>query len=75
MSLPVLADVRIGIIGLGYVGLPLAIYLARHFPVIGFDIDRQRVAELRSGLDRTREVTGEEFARAERIAYAADAEN
>ena len=64
MSLPVLADVRIGIIGLGYVGLPLAVYLARHFPVIGFDIDRQRVAELRSGLDRTREVTGEEFAQA-----------
>ena len=75
MSLPVLADLRIGIIGLGYVGLPLAVYLARHFPVIGFDIDRQRVAELRSGLDRTREVTGEEFAQAERIAYAADAES
>ena len=75
MSLPVLADVRIGIIGLGYVGLPLAVYLARHFPVIGFDIDRQRVAELRSGLDRTREVSGEEFAQAERIAYAADAES
>ena len=75
MSLPVLADVRIGIIGLGYVGLPLAVYLARHFPVIGFDIDRQRVAELRSGLDRTREVTEEEFAQAERIAYAADAES
>ena len=75
MSLPVLADVRIGIIGLGYVGLPLAVYLARHFPVIGFDIDRQRVAELRSGLDRTREVSGDEFAQAERIAYAADAES
>ena len=75
MSLPVLADVRIGIIGLGYVGLPLAVYLARHFPLIGFDIDRQRVAELRSGLDRTREVSGEEFAQAERIAYAADAES
>ena len=75
MSLPVLADLRIGIIGLGYVGLPLAVYLARHFPVIGFDIDRQRVAELRSGLDRTREVTGEEFAQAERIAYAADTES
>src|SRR3989304_5563526 len=42
MSLPVLADIRIGIIGLGYIGLPLAVYLARHFPVIGFDIDRLR---------------------------------
>jgi UDP-N-acetyl-D-galactosamine dehydrogenase len=75
MSLPVLADVRIGVIGLGYVGLPLAVYLARHFPVVGFDIDRQRVAELKSGFDRTREVTEEEFAHATHIAYAADMES
>ena len=74
MSLPVLKDVRIGIVGLGYVGLPLAVYLARHFPVIGFDIDRGRVAELRSGLDRTREVTEEEFARAGNISYTAEVE-
>jgi len=72
MSLPVLSDLRIGIVGLGYVGLPLAVYLARHFPVIGFDIDRQRVAELADGLDRTREVTEDEFAKAGPIAYTAD---
>ena len=72
MSLPVLADVRIGVIGLGYVGLPLAIYLARHFPVLGFDIDKERVAELSGGIDRTREVTEEEFAKAKHIAYSAD---
>ena len=72
MNLPVLSDLRIGIIGLGYVGLPLAVYLARHFPVTGFDIDRQRVAELAAGLDRTREVTEEEFAMAGAIAYTAD---
>ena len=75
MSLPALGDIRIGIIGLGYVGLPLAVYLARHFPVIGFDIDRERVAELKRGLDRTREVTGEEFAQAGPITYAADAKS
>ena len=75
MSLPVLADVRIGVIGLGYVGLPLAVYLARHFPVLGFDIDRERVAELSRGLDRTREVTKEEFAKAANIAFAADVES
>ena len=74
MSLPALADMRIGIVGLGYVGLPLAVYMARHFPVIGFDIDRERVAELQRGLDRTREVTDEEFAQAGHIAYTADAE-
>ena len=72
MSLPVLTDVRIGVIGLGYVGLPLAVYLARHFPVLGFDIDEERIAELSQGIDRTREVTEEEFAHAAQIAYSAD---
>jgi UDP-N-acetyl-D-galactosamine dehydrogenase len=72
MPLPPLKDVRIGVIGLGYVGLPLAVYLARHFPVLGFDIDKGRVAELSAGVDRTREVTEEEFAHAAQIAYSAD---
>jgi UDP-N-acetyl-D-glucosamine/UDP-N-acetyl-D-galactosamine dehydrogenase len=75
MTLPKLADIRIGIIGLGYVGLPLAAYLARHFPVLGFDIDRERVAELSRGIDRTHEVTEEEFARASRLTYSADVES
>ncbi len=50
---------RIVVIGLGYVGLPLAVALARHFDTIGFDIDQERVAELRRGHDRTREVESE----------------
>ena len=53
MGLMSLQDVRIGIVGLGYVGLPLAVYMARHFPVLGFDIDAGRIAELRAGKDRT----------------------
>ena len=48
-------------IGLGYVGLPVAIALARHFEVTGFDIDLGRVAELKSGHDRTNEVAAEEL--------------
>jgi UDP-N-acetyl-D-galactosamine dehydrogenase len=48
---------RIAVIGLGYVGLPVAVAFARSgAPVIGFDIDRQRIEELRAGHDRTREV-------------------
>ncbi|MCL1939165.1 MAG: nucleotide sugar dehydrogenase [Desulfovibrionaceae bacterium] len=47
---------RIAVVGLGYVGLPLAVALARHFPVTGFDISAERVAELRLGRDRTGEV-------------------
>lgn len=53
---------RIVVLGLGYVGLPLAIALAKSFDVIGLDIDSGRVAELRSGHDRTREVDAEELA-------------
>ena len=51
-----LDDSRIAVVGLGYVGLPLAIALARHFAVTGFDIDATRIAELRAGTDRTREI-------------------
>lgn len=47
---------KIAVIGLGYVGLPLAVHLAKHFPVIGLDIDANRVEELKRGQDRTREI-------------------
>jgi UDP-N-acetyl-D-galactosamine dehydrogenase len=47
---------RIVVIGLGYVGLPLAVAFARKFETIGFDVDRTRIAELASGHDRTREI-------------------
>jgi UDP-N-acetyl-D-glucosamine/UDP-N-acetyl-D-galactosamine dehydrogenase len=52
---------RIVVIGLGYVGLPLAVALARKFEVTGFDIDGERIAELREGGDRTREVEKDEL--------------
>ena len=47
---------KIAVIGLGYVGLPLAVHLAKHYPVIGLDIDAGRVDELKRGHDRTREI-------------------
>ena len=50
---------RIVVVGLGYVGLPLAVALARHFPVTGFDIDETRIAELGKGHDRTGEIEPE----------------
>nr|MBC8241363.1 nucleotide sugar dehydrogenase [Alphaproteobacteria bacterium] len=46
----------IAVIGLGYVGLPLAVALARHFPTIGYDLDPARIAELKTGHDRTGEI-------------------
>jgi UDP-N-acetyl-D-glucosamine/UDP-N-acetyl-D-galactosamine dehydrogenase len=47
---------NIAVIGLGYVGLPLAVHLARHYPVTGLDIDSRRVQELKAGQDRTNEI-------------------
>ncbi len=50
------APSRISVVGLGYVGLPLAVALARRFPVLGYDRDHGRVSELREGIDRTGQV-------------------
>jgi UDP-N-acetyl-D-galactosamine dehydrogenase len=47
---------QIAVVGLGYVGLPLSVYLSRYFSVIGFDIQTRRIKELQEGIDRTREV-------------------
>jgi UDP-N-acetyl-D-galactosamine dehydrogenase len=64
---------QIVVIGLGYVGLPLAVALAKSFDVIGFDIDRRRVEELREGRDRTNEVEPEALIRSNlRITSEAD---
>lgn len=54
-----LSGTRIAVLGLGYVGLPLAVEFAKHFEVIGFDINEQRVSQLEGGHDRTLEVTDE----------------
>jgi UDP-N-acetyl-D-galactosamine dehydrogenase len=53
---------QIVVVGLGYVGLPLAVALARSFSVVGLDIDERRIEELRLGIDRTREVESEKLA-------------
>lgn len=56
-----LTDKRIAIIGLGYVGLPLAVEFGRKFPTVGFDINQARVQELASGRDHTLEVADEDL--------------
>ncbi|MBN2799783.1 MAG: nucleotide sugar dehydrogenase [Deltaproteobacteria bacterium] len=63
---------KIAVIGLGYVGLPVALAFARVFPgVVGFDINKVRVRELREGVDRTRETTPDELAGSS-LLYTAD---
>jgi len=61
-------DTRIAVIGQGYVGLPLAIEFAHHFPVIGFDINAERVKELNGAKDKTREADTEKLSRVLQLA-------
>jgi UDP-N-acetyl-D-galactosamine dehydrogenase len=67
-----LSDTRIGIIGLGYVGLPLAVEFGKRYSTVGFDIKTDRVAELEKGNDSTLEATSEELASAKKLTYATD---
>jgi len=60
-NLQISEDIIIGIVGLGYVGLPLAVEFGKKRSTIGFDINNKRIQELNSGFDRTQEVTTEEL--------------
>lgn len=64
----------LGIIGLGYVGLPMALEFGKSIDTVGFDIDEQRVSELRGGLDRTLEVTSQQLGAATRLSFSTDPE-
>ena len=63
---------RISVLGLGYVGLPLALAFGKRFPTIGFDIDPVRVEELRSGQDRSLAVLDKEIYYNRRVPFTAD---
>ena len=61
-----LRNCRIGVLGLGYVGLPLAVEFGKHYETLGFDVNPRRVAQLRAGRDTTLEVTRAELRSARR---------
>src|SRR5262245_6710352 len=71
-ALSSLEDTRIGIIGLGYVGLPLAVEFGKRYPTVGFDIKTGRIAELKSGKDSTLETTSEELSSAKHLVFTTD---
>ncbi|MGI9506666.1 MAG: nucleotide sugar dehydrogenase, partial [Geminicoccaceae bacterium] len=71
---PSLDDVRLGVVGLGYVGLPLAVEFGKGMDVVGFDIKSDRIRELKDGMDATREVSAEFLAEAGRLTFSADPE-
>ena len=66
---------KIGIVGLGYVGLPLAVGFGGKRPVVAFDINRQRVDQLQQGFDKNKEVTSGELNVAQNIRFTADTDD
>ncbi|WP_427957451.1 Vi polysaccharide biosynthesis UDP-N-acetylglucosamine C-6 dehydrogenase TviB [Alcaligenes sp.] len=69
-----LENVKLAVVGLGYVGLPLAVEFGKKRSVIGFDINARRVAELKEGVDRTLEVESVELAQASGLSYSCEAD-
>ncbi len=63
---------RIAIIGLGYVGFPLAVEFGKNIPTLGFDIDTSRIAELNNGFDRTQEVTAEQLKESVSLSFSSN---
>jgi UDP-N-acetyl-D-galactosamine dehydrogenase len=72
--MPELQSTRIAIIGLGYVGLPLAVAFSKKFPTLGYDVKQERIAELRQGIDSTREVSSDELLNADNLLFSDDPE-
>ena len=70
--LPALDQARIAVIGLGYVGLPLAVAFGRKYPTLGFDINRKRVGELRNHQDHTLEVSADELRDTPQLTFSDD---
>jgi len=70
-----IADTKLAVIGLGYVGLPLAVEFGKKMDVLGFDINQHRVDELKSGRDGTLEVNEAELAEATRLSYSANVDD
>ncbi len=69
-----LNDVKVAIIGLGYVGLPLAVEFGKKYQTLGFDINQSRINELQSGTDSTLEVSDEELATTQYLSYSCNSE-
>ena len=67
-------SLAIAVIGLGYVGLPLAAEFGKHRKVVGFDINTRRINELKSGVDATLEVSSEELAESSQLSFSSDIE-
>jgi UDP-N-acetyl-D-galactosamine dehydrogenase len=68
-------NIRIGVVGLGYVGLPLAVEFGRQYPTVGFDVKPSRIAELEGGTDSTLEASSKELAAADKLSFTSNADD
>lgn len=75
MNIPTIKNARLAIIGLGYVGLPLAVEFAKYRNVVGFDINDGRISQLKSGIDATLETSAEELAAASGLVFSSSVED
>lgn len=66
------SNIKISIIGLGYVGLPLAVEFGKKYPTVGFDINKKRIEELKRGFDRTKEIEKEQLEQAKFLEFSID---
>ena len=65
-------ELKLAVIGLGYVGLPLAVEFGKKYATVGFDVKRTRLEMLRAGVDTTLEISGEELRSAEMLSFTDD---
>lgn len=75
MNIPKISETKIVIIGLGYVGLPLAVEFSKKLPVIGYDINESRISELKNGIDHTLESSTEDLRAAEKLTFTSNSED
>lgn len=69
-----LSDVKLCIIGLGYVGLPLAVEFGKKVPTIGFDINAARIDDLRKGIDQTMEVSSTQLSQSSKLIFSSESD-
>jgi len=70
-----ITNIHIGVVGLGYVGLPLAVEFGRKYPTVGFDVKKARITDLEDGRDATLEVTPQELKEARKLKFTTDAKD
>ena len=75
MNIPSINEARVAIVGLGYVGLPLAVEFAKYRNVIGFDINEERISELKKGIDSTLETSSQELDAAKGLFFSSSVED